>query len=548
MKTSLFSSIIVILWGLPGHFGYDLSCLVFTGVWDNSCWTQQFRPAERMFSTLGQPNWLGAYLAINFFLGLYFFLKNNNKLWGLYLVLNFIGILFTRSRSAYLAIFIGSACFFGYLIWRKVDVLRKVRYVLISFILAILIFKTGIPTLDKYLTLSQKSAPTKSVSEIKSTDVTESGDIRKIVWGGAVELGKKYPWFGTGVETFAYSYYFVRSAEHNLTSEWDFIYNKAHNEYLNYLATTGFVGLAAYLLFIGAIIFNFQYLLLKKTQNRLLNISLFSSWLTILITNFFGFSTTVTNIYFFLIPAFALVTNNQLGPELKFKIPIGKKLSVFVATIVMLYVVFSLLNYYRADLLYSQANSYFDIGDYPKAASMYEQSLKYRREHVYEDKLSSTLANLAFLASSDPKNKSAVDLMQMSDWYNKSSLELSPKNVLYFKTKAKNYYLFYQITGDARDLKTANKALDQAIQLSPTDPKLFYTKSLLESLSGDDEAAFTAVNTSINLKPNFRDGYLLRAQMYKKVGDTQAATADLNYILKYINKDDDEVKQELGIP
>ena len=38
---------------------------------------------------------------------------------------------------------------------------------------------------------------------------------------------------------------------HNLTSEWDFLYNKAHNEYLNYLATTGLFGLGSYLLFIG---------------------------------------------------------------------------------------------------------------------------------------------------------------------------------------------------------------------------------------------------------------------------------------------------------
>ena len=67
-------------------------------------------------------------------------------------------------------------------------------------------------------------------------------------------MALKYPLFGTGVETFAYSYGFVRPIAHNLTSEWDYVYNKAHNEYFNYLALTGFLGLGAYLGFIAVFI------------------------------------------------------------------------------------------------------------------------------------------------------------------------------------------------------------------------------------------------------------------------------------------------------
>ncbi|MEK9179052.1 MAG: O-antigen ligase family protein, partial [Patescibacteria group bacterium] len=81
---------------------------------------------------------------------------------------------------------------------------------------------------------------------------TDSIVIRKLVWQGAVKLGLKYPLFGTGVETFAYAYNFTRPAAHNQTSEWDFVYNKAHNELLNYFANTGFFGLFSYLLLFGA--------------------------------------------------------------------------------------------------------------------------------------------------------------------------------------------------------------------------------------------------------------------------------------------------------
>src|SRR5207247_3546380 len=131
---------------------------------------------------------------------------------------------------------------------------------------------------------------------------TDSGKIRKIVWQGAIEIFKHNLLFGSGVETFAYAYYQYKPIEHNLTSEWDYLYNKAHNEYLNYLATTGLFGLVSYL----AIIFLFLFLVSKwlltnrnhtHETNYLLITALVAGYLSILITNFFGFSVVIINLY-----------------------------------------------------------------------------------------------------------------------------------------------------------------------------------------------------------------------------------------------------------
>ena len=287
LKISLISSFLVIVWGIPGKLGKDLSCLLFLGQFNNSCWTDQFRPSERMFSTLGQPNWLGAYLAINFFIGLYFFLKkilnqsldftstsfgvnardkvqDNKKtvLYGSYLFVNFSSILFTRSRSALLAVITGLGIFGMVALFRHKEQLakqsKKIIILFIGLFLAIVFFKTGSQKIDKFIMVSTYYKATNSTYEVESglaqqsenkkntvnlanSDISTSSDIRKIVWKGAIDLGLKYPIFGTGVETFAYSYYFVRPKAHNLTSEWDYLYNKAHNEYLNYFATTGFI-------------------------------------------------------------------------------------------------------------------------------------------------------------------------------------------------------------------------------------------------------------------------------------------------------------------
>lgn len=608
LKISLFSSVLVILWGLPGKFGYDLSCWLFMHKLGNSCWTDQFRPAERMFSTLGQPNWLGAYLAINFFIGLFFLLKNQNTKYfilnTLYLFLNFSSILFTRSRSALIPVFLGVLAFIFSLFLKDKKVLlpKLLKTLLFIILIPIILFQTGVDKFDKFITpstytnLISKNKLTQQYNNItiKQSDITESFDIRKIVWQGAMDLGLRYPLFGTGVETFAYSYYFVRPQAHNLTSEWDYLYNKAHNEYLNYFATTGFFGLGSYLIFIGSVsIYGFVYIKNQKSHLRqgyggqakikniyqnskskgfeildldlrfeFLHLSLIISWVTILITNFFGFSTTVINLYFYLIPALLICLSLQEKPvtnktEYSFKAFDKKqKILFFITLLSTLYLLLSSFLYWFADTRYALAETASRSGDYQTAVKDYDLALKLRYEHVYEDKLSYTLANLAFLASYQKQDDLAKNLRKLADGYNLKTLNESPNNVLYWKTRAKNYYLFYQISLDPKDIETALVALDEASKLSPSDPKIDYSRALFYSLLNDDEKDFNqkelykslsiqAINQSIALKPNYREAYFLKGQLLKKFGEVIEAKKTWQYILDKIAPDDPETVNEL---
>src|SRR3989338_7814856 len=76
---SLVSGLIVALWGLPSRFGYDPTCFLFRGTFDVSCWTADFMPKVRIFSTLGQPDWLAAYLAILIPISIAFAIKNSKS-------------------------------------------------------------------------------------------------------------------------------------------------------------------------------------------------------------------------------------------------------------------------------------------------------------------------------------------------------------------------------------------------------------------------------------------------------------------------------------
>ncbi|VVA43615.1 conserved membrane hypothetical protein [Candidatus Roizmanbacteria bacterium] len=575
LKSIIVSSLLVILWAIPGHFGRDLTCLLFTGKFSNSCWdntTLAFRPELRAFSTLGQPNWLGAYLAVGFFIGLYYLIKkvetrhalSQQIIASIYLFLNFSMILFSRSRSAIFAVIVGLILFISYFsFFIKTNLKKYLIILLFVTVIPIILFKTGENKVDKYLTIKtyqnfftkQSSPPVKELPAPNTSQVSESFDIRKIVWEGAWKLALKYPLFGTGVETFAYSYNFVRPLSHNLTSEWDYVYNKAHNEYFNYLATTGFIGLGSYLLFIGI----FIIYAIKKIKKDILSLSLFVGWLTILITNFFGFSTTTTQLFFYLIPAFIIMGNHQYTKTKKSeKVNTYQWLVIFVIAASTIYLLFSLAVYYIADVNYSYGLKYLKPKtlDYQKAASYFERALKLRKEPVYEDRFSGSLAYLSALAVFQKQDEPAKQIAVLADLYNRKNIQDYPKNVFYWKTRAKNMYYFYLVTNSENELLQGIDALKKARMLSPTDPKIPYLIALYSSMLFDisknnldkqnwQKLSLEEINKVVELKSNFREGYLLKGQLLKKYGSILEAKKIFEYILKNFNPRDSEVLKEL---
>lgn len=547
LKSSLFSSLIVILYGLPGKFGHDLTCFFVSQgrLFDNSCWSTEtniFNPKERVFSTLGQPNWFAAYLAINFFIAFYFFVKNikNPKYFILntfYLIVNFSFILFSRSKSAFGAVIIGIILIvIYYLLIVKKNLKKIIITLLMIAIIPTLLFKTGIAKIDKYLSISniknQKSKiKLENQKKVNNLNITDSLDIRKIVWKGAINLGLKYPLLGTGVETFAYSYYFVRPVEHNLTSEWDYVYNKAHNEFLNYLATTGFTGLMTYLILVGSTL----YFFISKIKHQKSKTYLFIliSYLTILITNFFGFSTTTINLFFYLIPAFIFSFDKKnISDEDKSSY---KKLNFFQYFFILIififsaYILYSIYSYWRADNFYALGLNYSkpQVSDYQKSAAFFEKALKIRSESVYEDRFSSSLAYLAFFAAYQKQNNLSDQLRKISQYYNEKTILKSPKNIFFLKTKAKNQYLFYDMTLDKDYLLKGIEALKNSQKLAPTDPKIPYSLAFYYSRLYDSEEdifqkkfwkdkSLKEIELALKLKNDFQEALTLKQDLLKK--------------------------------
>jgi tetratricopeptide (TPR) repeat protein len=568
LRISLVTAAGVAVYGILEHFGHSISCLLFTGRFDVACWVQDVQ--ARVFATLGQPNWLAAYQVALIPLTWAFIIKNSEAkggkrvilLYSLFLIL-YSCLLFTQSRSGFLAFGVSFLIFGGIIFWlnRKEIKPKLAPFLIVSGLcLAIsLIFGTPYNTGILKQKIPAQSVPVTANEAGQPLLISESSDIRKVVWKGAVEIWRHFPVLGTGPETFAYSYYWFRPREHNDLSEWDFLYNKAHNEYLNYAATTGTVGLLSYLLLIGSFIFwiivkIFRYYDTKKLSNKLpdilisqyLNISILAGFISILITNFFGFSVVITSLFFFLFPAFA-VTASDTKDEIRDTKHAIRNTQYVVISLILLLMFYALLltfKYWQADRYYSTGEKLSNSGKNDQAFFSLQAAIKSRSgEPIYHDELALVSANLAVIAGKQNNATLSAQLTNFAIGESDKAIDVSPDNLNFWKNRTKVFYKMAE--SDTQYLAQAFESLLHASKLAPTDAKIKYNLALLYSAAGQNETAIKTLEETIILKPNYEDARLVLALFYEEAGQKDKAKEQYQYILDNINPVNESAKEAL---
>lgn len=609
LYVTIAAGIITALWGLPSHFGYDPTCYLFRGTFDVSCWTSAFQPEVRMFSTLGQPDWFGAYLSVIIPIALFYafdaFGKKRWKTGGFFALatlLFYVDLIFANSKSTFAAMIVGFGLLFVVLLYYARKILAKFYGLWIAVVLlALTTFIAGTPfaQLSKYTLPSmlpspaptqQKTAtaaPTPAATANAITGEvggTDSGKIRELVWRGAIDIWLHHPLFGTGVETYAFAYYQYRPAAHNLTSEWDYLYNKAHNEYLNYLATTGAFGLGTYLAIIvlfGVVAIKvfygfskYELFAIDEKNGKIklspnigifgLSLALGIGYVTILISNFFGFSVVIINIYFFLIPLFFLYLNNRISftdnTVQDTEVGSGQWVAIIASWLVAFYLILVLLNYWQADRSYGLGYNLDRAGQYQAAYQPLHQAVAARPdEPVFKDELAINAAVMATALAAQKDAASATSAGQLAQEAINANDEITkdyPNDITYWKSRVRVMYTLSQI--NAQYLPLALQALIRAQQLAPTDAKISYNLGLLYAQAGQLDLGVSTLQNTVKLKPDYRDAYyalglLLHQQAVDPKNEVrvinpekqQQAVMAMRYILDTLHINDAQVKEAL---
>lgn len=543
IKTTLVGALGVALYAIPEHFGHSPSCFLITNgrAFDAACWIQDVQ--SRIFGTFGQPNWLAAYaigllpLAVALKLqeymdGLAGKVSDKKYTWFLWAVLVglLMTLLFTKSRSGVVGLVGGVLVFalgLGILYWRgkqiSFDVLKKVGVVVIGAVVIVGIFGTPFtPSISEVISNSSVGSEASSVAgPALETGGTESGDIRKIVWTGAIEIWKRYPVFGSGVETFAYSYYQDRPASHNLVSEWDFLYNKAHNEWLQYLSTTGLVGLGSYLLMF--MVFKIWILLeiwnpksKISTRDKVLLIGLAAGITAINISNFFGFSTVMVNVLFFLFFGWGMIIKltDLKVPETWGISQTWQKIALGLIALVGVWSLWTVTNWWLADYDYAYGKKRMGAGDTAGGLDRLLSAItRQPQEALYYDELSLTYAQIAAAYQRDGEATSAARFKDAAELASDQTMALNDRHLNFYKNRSRVFVLLSEI--DPLFMNRAQETLVQAVALAPTDAKLLYNLAVLDSAVGNTDAALQHLQQTIALKPDYQDAYLELARLYE---------------------------------
>ncbi|MBI3954574.1 O-antigen ligase family protein [Candidatus Collierbacteria bacterium] len=570
----LSSAALVSIYAILEHFGID-----------KHVWIQDVQ--SRVFSTLGQPNWLSAYLIAILPLPIFLSLKSNHhkgkaSLQLLTLAI-FTAILFTKSRSGIgttaiiltiIAIMSSRApplssqtsplssrapvegslqlksdlkgfLHFGRNDKNTIQRSQKNNFIIGFWLLVITTLVVGTPwtpnpkqiterldlggplwpeaesylnkikltTQLKPLQVDRLSPDTQKIINDRLQGIrvggSDSFDIRRVVWDGALKLARRYPLFGTGVETFGYSYYWVRPAAHNLLSEWEFLYNKAHNEYLNFLATTGYFGLGSYLVLI-------VWTLLWWIQVAGGNKALLMGWVSILITNFFGFSVVIIGLLFFLFPALAYCQSTTKTKVACLKLPAILSPVAYLTPFLTIFLAAFVYNIFRSDLLYNTGKAYASAGYLDQALPLLEKAVKISpKEALFIAQLAEVQANATLAIAQQlagPLATASADYKEnaqalIEDFAGKAlensylAVKLNPYHVNIFKSKAK-----VELALAVFKPEYTNTALNTLLELSalaPTDPKILYNIGLVYEQMGLNNQAKQAYEKALELKPDY---------------------------------------------
>ncbi|OGY16284.1 MAG: hypothetical protein A2785_01695 [Candidatus Chisholmbacteria bacterium RIFCSPHIGHO2_01_FULL_49_18] len=565
----LFSATIVAIYGILEHFGID-----------EHFWVQDVR--NRVFSTMGQPNWLAAFLILITPLTLAFAQRTQFVIWNLAFGIFYLTLLYTKSRSGLFGFAVMYAIFWillllqTFLLQQSNGLSKKrslINFFSTSFVILVITLFVGTPftpSIGQILNRSnqQRTATPQVIESMTSpppaqenSGGTPSEEIRKIVWKGSINIWKHWPIFGSGVETFAYSYYNFRPVEHNFVSEWDFLYNKAHNEHLNLLATTGIVGLGTYLLIIATYTrWSLKRIGIMKYESRIMDgnttknkpahnslfiihhslpIALLSGFLGLQVALFFGFSTVTDGFLFFMFPAFAFAIeeNGSSSKTLSFgkqssKTSLLQKLLILLTLLMSLYVVVGIAKYWYADRLFTQGKSLTNANRMAEGLTLMQKASQLRpNEPLFHDRLALDFARSAVALSISGEATEAAQLSELSAAHSDLTVLENPVHLNYLKNRAAT--MLHLATIDPRYRTFAIEALERARQLSPTDPNVPYNLGLIHMETNDLQKALEEEQQAVGLKPDYELPRIALAQVYEKLGMPEKAMEVYQDFLNY---------------
>ena len=455
----------------------------------------------RVFSSIGQPNFLASFLLLTIPFSLYllipFLLSENNKklffqieniekyfcskkffyqnkyffLSLLIFFLQIIILLKTYSRGAYLGLFLGfifsviififnKRCFLSKYLEKikpsKIN--KKILFILSSILVLFIIIFTN----------------SNFIKRVQTSFNFQKGSlaVRFDIWQRSLEAIKQKPFLGYGLET--QGEILVKSYK---TKEALFSYpnsypNRAHNIILDIILTQGLLGLLIYFLFI-TYFFQIIFKNIKIKNKPYLFLSIFLALTSYLFSLLFSFSNISDLIYFWFLLALILILD-KTEKQKKINIIFNLHKKIIFIFIYFMFLCFGINNIYvfskeyLADYYLREAklnllinNNFFKFYDYYEKLNQLQIL-----DNFYQKEFASTMSQKISTLKQEEK-KIALDLLKIIFY------KIEPVSFDHTFIKAKTASLLINTVNKDLFTKEAKFYINNLIQQNPNMPKLY---------------------------------------------------------------------------
>ncbi len=367
-------------------------------------------------------------------------------------------------------------------------------------------------------------------------------------WKITISAFRDAPLLGTGPATYLFDFTSYKPVEFNNSRAWNIRFDQSFNEYLQVWATLGLAGLVAFLLLTAMFVTAAVRKLLSDQD--MLSQSLGVAGLTFFLILVLHPSSLVLWVIGIILLACFMVANKDLVDEMNLSMAtvVSSKtqrrfdiLPTIVLAVVLLAVVvataftgkFALADYYHRQALNAVATN--------QALNAYNSLVKAENLNPYVDLYRSNLAKTNFALAnaiaaahgptqdqpegslSDQDKQNIQTLLSQAITEGKVAAYLSPNNPNNWETLG---VIYRQISGVAQNAQ--NFALDaygRAIQRDPYNPLLRLSVGGIYYSIKNYDLAIRFYTDSVQLKPDFANGWYNLAIAFREKGDNTSAIA-----------------------
>ena len=351
--------------------------------------------------------------------------------------------------------------------------------------------------------------------------------------------------FGSGQGNFLYNFAKFKPISFNNNINWMFRFNKANNYVVELLATTGIIGLIAWIMLAGIAI----YISINTSQYNTVAA-------VIIVLSFFLYSSATLLLFVFWLMLAIVGCNSENNNKY---ISIKKIFERFPEILLVMNTVFIIsvfmfagfllktANKYRANMIYAQISA-----DVNTNSQKYESELQKARNFDKKNSLYPIALARIYLADLKKETKKAPSdqsISNIKDLTKKTldnailATELSPNSVAAWELRASVYRDIYFVANDAG--KAMLDAFQRAVSLEPANPILATELGKAYSRNGDFDNAAKEFNRALELKKDYEDAKIQLAIIKEKFGKASEAVAELEDIAKSA-PNDAAIKFEIG--